>query len=383
MLTLVPHRRIPMSKERSQSYIEGELTKQQGSPFNKDRFVNSERKTPTKSPSPAYKSPSCSNFRESPMKSPISTPKKEKKYQVTDTTLDAPNIIDLEVNQIMSFNSAGHLAVALGQHVYIWRSGDVEYYMNATVSIDALDWYDNDTLVIAPNGHVELWGVTSKRCARRLQQHSGRVNCIACTSGKIATAGTDKLINISDLKTFKTETLIGHKSEIVSLAWSPDGVILASADKSGILTIWSNRKRKRIQLKLPISSIAWLSQTTIAVGCKNDEGTLKLFNILYPNEEEIPSIQTGQPISYISWTPVRGIFVAHRILPFDVELYGRDLVKIDEFQGHDGPIMQVICTSDGSYAASIAADEKIKLWNFININTLDRAQSALFFPTIR
>lgn len=383
MLTLVPRRRIPVTKERSQSMIEGEITKQPASPFNKDRFVNSERKTPTCSPSPAYKSPSCSNFKESPMKSPISTPKKQKRYNVIDTTLDAPDILDREPNQIISFNASNQLGVALGQNVYIWRSGDVEYYMEARDYIDALSWYNDDTLVIAFEGQVELWGVLSKQRIRKLQHHEGRVNCIACTNNKIATAGTDKQIYLSDIKTYKTDTLIGHKSEIVSLAWSPDGAMLASADTSGLLSIWANKRRKKISIEFAISSITWLSQTTIAVAGRDPEGTLKLINILCPQEGPIPCVQTGQPISFISWCPVRGIFVAHRILPFEVDLYARDLNKIDTFQGHDGPIMQVICTLDGSYAASIAADEKIKLWNFVNIPTLDRAQSAQFLPTVR
>ncbi|EAX94005.1 hypothetical protein TVAG_356520 [Trichomonas vaginalis G3] len=363
--------------------VQGELTKQPSSPFIKDRFVNSERKTPTCSPSPLYKSPSANSFVESPIKSPISTPKKQKKYHVTDTTLDAPDILDLEPNEIISFNTENHLAVALGQHVYIWRDGDVEYYMNAAVNINSLCWYDSDTLVIAPKGHVELWSVLTKRCIRKLQHHKGRVNCIACTNGKIATAGTDNVINLSDLKTFKTDTLIGHKSEIVSLSWSPDGNILASADKSGLLSIWANKKRKKIPMHFPIASITWITQTIIAVGGSDQDGTLKLVNILCPDDEQSIFVETGQPISHIHWCLARGIFVAHRILPFDVELFGRDLTKIDDFKGHEGPVMQVISTLDGSYAASIAADEKIKLWNFVNEASLVRAQSAQFFPTIR
>ena len=353
-------------KRHSVSIIEGELTKQPCSPFSKDRyFTNEKKKTPTKSPQGRRPPPIPTKKRESPYKSPISTPKKEKKFTVDRQVLDAPNIMDNAPNNVISFNKKGELVVALTDGIYIWRAdADPEYFMESTTAIDCVQWVNESLLALSTQGEVEIWNVLDHSKEQKLASHRGHVNCIAVgAEQRIATAGVDMVINVTDLKTSKVEPLIGHHHEIVGLGWSPDCMYLASCDKKGVLIVWGNKKRKKFHIDYPVSSITWISQSIIAVGGMDPEGTLRFVNIICP-EEETKTTKTGFPISCLSWQPKRGLLVAHRSPPYEWELYGKDLTLVDSFAKHNGDLLNITSTHDGKIIATISSDEQLILWFF-------------------
>ena len=388
MLQISPRNRRVMRaapvKRNSVSVIEGELKMKPCSPFGKDRFFTEEKKTPTKSPQ-SRPPPIPTAKKDSPYKSPISTPKKQKRFDIDDQVLDAPDIIDIAPNRILSFNSNGELGVALSDSVYIWRKNeDPEYFMQATNTIDALAWVNETSLVIATQGEVEIWNTQSKIQETNLRRHAGRVSCIEVKGNRVATAGTDKIINTTDLSKNQTMTLTGHHHEIVSISWSPDGVYLASCDKAGTLIIWGNSKKKRFHIDFPVSSITWVSQTIIAIGGSNKEGSLRFFNIICP-EEETKTTVTGCPISSLQWCSKRGLLVAHRDSPYEWDIYGRDMNCIESFAGHSGDILNIASTNDGHCIATISIDEKLILWYIKDKKkALSHASSsAIFYSSLR
>ena len=373
-------------KRHSVSIIEGELTKQPCSPFSKDRyFINEKKKTPTKSPQTRRPPPIPTKKKESPYKSPISTPKKEKKYTVDRQVLDAPNIIDSAPNNVISFNKKCELAVALSDGIYIWRAGvEPEYFMESMTTIDCLAWVNDRLLSISTQGEVEIWDVIEHTKEQKLVGHRGHVNCIAVAAEqRIATAGTDMIINVTDLKTNKIEPLVGHHHEIIGLSWSPDCMYLASCDKKGVLIVWGNKKRKKFHIDFPVTSITWISQAIIAIGGMDDNGSIRFLNIICP-EEETKTTKTGFPISCLSWQPKRGLLVAHRNPPFEWELYGRDLTLVESFAHHSGDLLNIASSHDGKIIATISIDEQIILWYFKDKKVpLVHASSNSVFTTLR
>lgn len=358
-------------KERSSvSLIEGGLQKAMASPCKQDRFFSANGKsTPNGSFLTRNKSPllggkeGCHPFLTGLKRSPVlCTPKRLIQFCVKDQVLDAPYITDSVPNQIISVNEHDELAVSLCNSVYIYRNGEVENFLAAEQPIDSLEWHGKN-IVVSIQGEVEIWDTVNKKQLSTLPKHTGKCNCIATTDKRIATGGSDNLIQVTDLRTMSKDVFSGHTSEVVALAWSPDCTILASADIEGKVILWGNNRRKRITLPLPVNSISWLTQTVLLLGASDEEGSVISMNVLYSDGESKVVAKSGNPLSKIIKHPRYGFLMAHRKQVFDWDIYGKDFIKIASFHGHSADILNICSTKEGNRVITISADETLRIWD--------------------
>lgn len=348
------------------------------SPFSNDRFLSSERKSPTCSPiTRRTKSPMStkhvSNQQVSPFKKSPEKPRQD--YKVTFSRFDAVIDIDMQPNQYISLNQDKELAVALGIRVYLLKDNkEVVLLIEETENIDAVAWIQ-DKLLMSTGGKVYLIDVKRRQYLQDICSHTGRAGCIAISEHRIATGGEDAQINIVDYRTMSTQVLTGHSAEVLGLAWSPDQAFLASVDANGKVMLSGNKQRKRINIPFPVSSLAWITNSILACGGSNNEGTLALISILNKSEE-LPSIDTGAPISTVHWNPNRGIMVSHRGCSFEWELFRRDLSLIGHYSGHQGNILHITSNPDGTRAATLSLDGYIHVWTIEERNPLRRRSST-------
>jgi WD40 repeat protein len=92
------------------------------------------------------------------------------------------------------------------------------------------------------NGDINLWDLHTGKLKRRLEGHSGKVTSLAISPDGQALASADNTIKLWNLETGEVlRTLEGHSNIITSLAFSLDGKTLASSSKDRTVKVWGVR----------------------------------------------------------------------------------------------------------------------------------------------
>jgi WD40 repeat protein len=278
---------------------------------------------------------------------------------VLNKVLDAPDVIDDLPARLIDFNSQNVLAVALGQAIYIWDNGNVFQLMDADTLISGLCWTDQG-LVISARGEVELWDVEKCQIIQSLPRHEGRCCSMSFRGHRLASGGVDRAINITDVRTNSVTSFIAHHAEIASLAWSSDGVHLASGGLDGRLLVWGDQRRRAFEKGSAIHGLTWMSPHCFAVGESGSDGTLSYISL---RQEEVPVIaNTCYPISGLAYSDKWGVQVAHFKGCSKWEIWSSDLKKIIAYSGHTNDILNIVTTQDGTMTATIGTDETLQVW---------------------
>jgi WD40 repeat protein len=180
---------------------------------------------------------------------------------------------------------------------------------------------------------------TSPQLVSYLWGHSAKVNSIAFSpDGKILASGSsDKTIILWDVNSpnnpIKISTLKGHTASVNSIAFSPDGKILASGGADTLIILWdvSSPNAPRILTTIQghsdsVNSVAFSPDgRTLASG--SSDATINLWDVSSKNNP----------------------------------------IKLTLLQGHTESVSSVAFNIDGTQLASSSFDDTIKIWDLKNI----------------
>jgi cell division cycle protein 20 (cofactor of APC complex) len=329
-------------------------SKHRRSSGDRDRLLPADHKSPAKKEENDPFAGQCSSPRFLP------NPRvNHRRLSAISKVLDAPDVVTEFPAKLIDFNRQNQLAVALGHSIYIWEEDRVTQLMEADTDITALCWAD-DHIVISARGEVELWDVNRSTIIRPLAPHSERCCAMSFAGQRVATGGADAAIHVTDLRSSSRSSFPGHHEEILALAWSPDGVHLASSAYDNKVIVWGERKKRVHDFSAPIRSIAYVTPTVVAVGELNESGSIRF---LYRRDGQSEmSVETGAPVSAIAFSEHWGVFAGHRQTNFQWELWSREMRRIGQYNGHNGDILNVAASQDGSMLATIGADETLQIW---------------------
>jgi len=200
---------------------------------------------------------------------------------------------------------------------------------------------DGQTLAsVADDYLVKLWDVNTGKCFRTLEGHTYSINAIAispdgCT---LATSGQDttiRLWDISDTTGLTNSTtilqnlsepyriLLGHSQRVWSLAFSPDGQVLASGSEDLTIRLWDVATGEH--LKILEGHSKWVKAVTFS-----------------PN----------------------GQWLASGSFDFSIRLWEISTGQCTKtIKGHTNVVTAVAFSSDGQLLASSSYDQTLKLWD--------------------
>ncbi|KAI5369482.1 Putative pre-mRNA processing factor 4 (PRP4), WD40/YVTN repeat-like-containing domain superfamily [Septoria linicola] len=279
--------------------------------------------------------------------------------------------------------------------------GGISWFPGATLPGSTVAPGDVNLATAAADNEIHLWSLTQDTPVATLSGHSARVcrTDIHPSGRYLASASYDTTWRLWDVKT-TTELLLqeGHSKEVYTVAFNEDGSLVASAGLDSIGRIWDMRTGRTVMILEghigPIHALDWSPgghrvmtgsadgfakcwdlravRETASIGAhvggvadlrwfKGADGPLSNSNhqpdtVMANGDSELAESTEMQPKK-------SGTFLVSTGFDKNVNIFSADdWALCKSLTGHDGTVLSVDVTTDGTWIASCGRDRTVKLW---------------------
>lgn len=183
-------------------------------------------------------------------------------------------------------------------------------------------------------------------------------------------------------------TYHGHSSSVGKLAWSPDGLSIASADSRGTVEVWqasTGRTLASYTQKGAILALTWSDASTVLVAYGLQSKMLQVQEI---NIGPLPHLQTIFQLFNLpgtaetaAWSP-GGSTLAFEAGNGEIQLWTVDATErqyLATLPGNRVPLGELLWSPDGNQLAAVSRHGKLEAWN---INTKQQIPFLVSKPQI-
>ena len=278
----------------------------------------------------------------------------------------------------LAFGSKGKMLVSGGAEndgvIRIWnlkkgkRMGIIRK-AHKTAILSLLISPDGNTLASCSSDNtINLWNLNNLKFTRSFVGHTSNILSLAVSpNSKILVSGAldgIRIWNLLQQRPLGTLTKLGKS--VYTVAISPNGQTLASGDDSGAIELWDLNSGKLIRSFAAysrfVTSVAFTPNGNTLVSASRDARTIKLWNLNTGNLIRTLEGHTHE-INAIAIDP-KGKMMASAgkdgIILWDLTT-GKLLSKL---YGHSDWVSAIAWSPDGKMLASGSFDKKVKIWKF-------------------
>lgn len=323
---------------------------------------------------------------ESATKSGGSKPEKAPELKSSEAlTALKPVVLNVEKAVLsLSFNKDGKLLVVgtgqlkspgslqvwnLASHEKLWQGDDVKY------GLPAVTFSRDEQRIAVGNYFDRFWRLvdaTSGKQIKEVRGHRGNVTSIAYSpNGQlIATASLDRDVKLWDATTYKeVKTMVGHTDYVSSIVFSPDGKRLLSGSYDGTARLWDVDSGKQIsEMKgyrgLVMQACYSHDGKLIAAAGRDGTGGDAMVRIYDAANGDFWFSLRGHRtrVESVAFSP-NGKLIATGGSDKTIRLWdvasGAELLKLSQ----DGAVRAVLFAPDNRHLATGCDDKTVKLWD--------------------
>ncbi|XP_062336789.1 cell division cycle protein 20 homolog [Osmerus eperlanus] len=312
---------------------------------------------------------------------------------VPDRILDAPDLRNDFYLNLIDWSSRNLLAVALHNSVYLWDAtqGDIILLMK-TEQVDdyicSVSWTkEGNYLAIGTRDcKVQLWDVENQKRLRSMASHSSRVGSLSWNNHILSSGSRSGHIHHHDVRVADHHivTLTGHSQEVCGLQWSPDGRYLASGGNDNLVYVWpgvnagsqnsDNAVHCFSEHQGAVKALAWCpwQPNILATGGGTSDRHIRIWNV--NSGSCISALDTLSQVSSLAFAPnYKELVSGHGYAQDSVVIWKYpSLSKVAELNGHEGRVLNLKLSPDGSTVATVAGDETVRLWKSFELDPVKK-----------
>jgi WD40 repeat protein len=229
---------------------------------------------------------------------------------------------------------------------------------------------------------------------QRLVGHDGAVSDLSWQPSQpngqmIATAGADQTLRLWNAKTFQKQAILpGHAAMITSAQFSPNSQQLVSADRKGVVKLWSAAGKPLGDLTGQNKAVnsATFSPNGQLVAAAGEDRTIQLWSVA---DRQIKGKLVGHidDIYQLRFSS-DGRWLASASNDRTVKIWEVATGKLRQtLRGHSDGVYGVDFSSDGKTIATASADNDVRIWAWMKGNQIitlkghrDRVNDVRFSP---